>query len=339
MFRHISVVVAAIVSLTCAASAATMRNFKVGDWIAGAFSSDSTREFSHCAATGTYRSGISVIFAINRNFHWSMGFVHPSWTLRPGAVFDIAFTVDEMQPIMAKARALNAMAVEVDLEDSSELFARFRRGQVLRVAAASQVFSFNLTGTSQLLPSLLTCAANRGAATQMAANPFETKPGKSSGSNPSADPNTKAEAMAVAANLLAAAGIQGFTLLGPNEHPEFPGDARWMLGDDTMGAINVFPTAPQKELKSLPAWLIGRGAEACKGTFFSGAIPDDDASSLARVFTMCQVGNDGYTVYYLGAPRRAGGVYLITTMSRGSEKPAKETDTQLRSVVLKALAH
>src|ERR1051325_10866401 len=43
MFRLISFVVAAIVPLTCAASAATMRNFKVGDWFAGAYSNDSTR--------------------------------------------------------------------------------------------------------------------------------------------------------------------------------------------------------------------------------------------------------------------------------------------------------
>jgi hypothetical protein len=267
-----------------------------------------------------------------------MGFVHPSWKLRPGAVFDIAFTVDDMQPIMAKARALNATAVEVDLEDSRELFARFRRGQLLRVAAASQVFSFNLTGTSQLLPALLTCAANRGAATQTATNPFETRPGKSSGSNASADPNAKAEAIAVAANLLSAAGIQGFTLLGPTEYPDFQGDARWIHGD-TLGSMTVVPSVPPGELKNLPAFLIGRDAKACKGTFFSGAIPDDDSTTLARVFTTCQSGNESVTAYYLAAPRKAGGVYVIGTFSRGSETPAKEADTQLRSVVLKALTH
>src|ERR1051326_5364227 len=96
---------AATFFLTCAAPAATMRNFKVGDWVAGAYSDDGTREFSHCAASGMYGSGISVVFSINRDFHWSMGFAHPGWKLRPGEVFDIAFTVDDMQPILAKARA------------------------------------------------------------------------------------------------------------------------------------------------------------------------------------------------------------------------------------------
>jgi hypothetical protein len=340
MFRLISVGVVAIVSLTCAGSAATMRNFKVGDWTAGAYSNDTTRDFSHCAATGTYRSGISVLFSISRDFHWSMGFAHPSWNLRPGAVFDIAFTVDDMPPIQAKARAVKALFVEVDLDESSELFARFRRGRVLRVAAANQVFSFNLTGTAQLLPALLTCAANRGSATQMASNPFETRAGKSSPSNPSGGTADRAretaEATALAANLLSAAGIQGFTLLGPSDRPEIKGDARWLQGD-ILGTINVMAYVPPGEFKNIPAYLIGYDAKACKGTFFSGAVPDDTVE-ISRVFTTCQVGGDTSTRYYLAVPRRAGGAYLIATFSAGSEKPAKEADAQLRAVVFKALA-
>ena len=313
-----------------------MRNFKVGDWTAGAYSNDTTRQFSHCAATGTYGSGISVLFSISRDFHWSMGFAHPSWKLQPGAVYDIAFTVDDMQPILAKARAVKTLFVEVDLDGSGELFARFRRGRVLHVAAASQVFSFNLTGTSQLLPALLTCAANRGSAVQTAANPFETKPAKSGASTPRVDPNTVAEATALAANLLSAAGIQGFTLLGPNDRPEIEGNARWLQGE-VLGTINIMSNVPAGEFKNIPAYLIGYNAKACKGTFFSGAIPDETVE-IGRVFTTCQRDDITSTDYYLIVPRRAGGAYLISTFSAGSEQPAKQADAQLRSAVFKALA-
>jgi len=55
------------------------------------------------------------------------------------------------------------------------------------------------------------------------------------------------------------------------------------------------------------------------------------------VFTTCQVGSDTTTSYYLVVPRRAGGAYLIATISGGSEKPAKDVDAQLRSVVFKAI--
>jgi hypothetical protein len=246
-----------------------------------------------------------------------------------------------MQPIRAKARAVKALFVEVALDESSELFARFRRGRVLRVAGADQVFSFNLTGTSQLLPALLTCAANRGSATQMATNPFEPRAGKSTPTNPSDGAPDRAretaEATALAANLLSAAGIQGFTLLGPGDRPEFKGDARWMQGD-ILGTINVILNLPAGEFKNIPAYLIGNNAKACKGTFFSGAVPDETVE-IGRVFTTCQVGGDTSTEYYLVVPRRAGGAYLIATYSAGSEKPAKEADAQLRSAVFKALAH
>jgi len=332
-------VVAATFLLPCAAPAATMRNFKVGDWTAGAYSNDSTREFSHCAAVGMYGSGISVVFSINRDFHWSMGFAHPGWKLGEGEVFDIAFTVDDMQPIMAKAHAVKNLLVEVYLDESSELFARFRRGRVLRVAGANQVFTFNLTGTSQLLPALLACAANRGSATQTASNPFEPRAAKSTRSRPSGGPPDRAretaEATALAANLLSAAGITGFTLLGPSDRPEIKGDARWLQGD-VLGTININPNVPPGEFRNIPAYLIGSGAKACRGTFFSGAIPDD-AAQIGRVFTTCQVGSDTTTSYYLVVPRRAGGAYLIATISGGSEKPAKEVDAQLRSVVFKAI--
>jgi hypothetical protein len=96
---------------------------------------------------------------------------------------------------------------------------------------------------------------------------------------------------------------------------------------------------PPGEFKNIPAYLIGNEAKACKGTFFSGAVPDD-TTEIGRVFTTCQrSGDDTSTGYYLAVPQRAGGAYLIATYSAGSEQPAKEADAQLRAVVFKALAH
>ena len=60
---------------------------------------------------------------------------------------------------------------------------------------------------------------------------------------------------------------------------------------------------------------------------------------IGRVFTTCQVGGDTSTSYYLVVPRRAGGAHLIATFSSGSEKPAKDVDAQVRSVVFKTLQH
>jgi hypothetical protein len=266
-----------------------------------------------------------------------MGFSHPAWRLQRGSVFDIAFTVDDMSPITTRATAVGANMVEVQLDESSELFARFRRGHTLRVAAASQVFSFDLTGSSQLLPALLTCAQNRGVIVQTASNPFEATSNNSRSTNAD-EGKLLAEVTALAANLLSAAGIQGFTLLGPNDYPDIKGHARWIHGA-TFGALDVYPKVTPEQMKNISAYLITMGAKACKGTFFSGAIPDDTTTGLGRVFTTCQTDDKPMTTYYLALPRKAGGIYLMATISLESEKPAKEADSVLRSAAFKTLAH
>jgi hypothetical protein len=311
-------------------SAAKLRSFKIAAWEGGAYSAVGSREFNHCAASASYNSGILVTFAVDRNFRWSMGFYHPQWRLQLGSTFDVAFKVDDEQVIFATAKTIGPHQVEVLLLDSAELFRRFQRGYMLRVAAANQVFTFNLTGTSKLLPVLLECAKNRGVPVQTASNPFA----KSEPATTKSDSAIKAEATVFAANLLSSAGLTNFKILDASDTPELKGQARWIQGS-TFGSIDIYPSATSDDLKNLPGYLIGADAKACKGAFFSGAIPDSTSAALARVFTTCQMSDKPITIYYLAVPRKAGGAYVISTVSLGSEQPAKEADQLLRSAVFK----
>lgn len=314
--------------------AAEIRKFNVGAWIGGAYTKDNgTGEFSHCGAHASYRSNIVVFFMINANYHWSMMFFNPNWQMPVGNTYNIAFTVDDMSPLYGTATAFRSDAVRVPLLDSVELFNRFKKGYQLRVAAAGQVFSFNLTGTSQLLPALLTCVQTKGARTQVAANPFQPATTSRATSTTADRDAARAEATAFAANLLSIGGVQGFRMLGPSEYPELKGDARWIEGT-TFGAIDVFSQIRQDQVKNLPSLIIGGDAKACKGTFFSGAIPDEGNAS-SRVFTTCQTGSSSLTVYYLAVARKAGGVYVISSASFGTEEPAKKADENIRQAVLK----
>jgi hypothetical protein len=63
------------------AFAKPIRLFNVANWKAGAYAKDATDQFSHCAASARYKSGITVYFSINRSFEWSMGFSNPTWKL------------------------------------------------------------------------------------------------------------------------------------------------------------------------------------------------------------------------------------------------------------------
>lgn len=265
-----------------------------------------------------------------------MGFSSSAWRLVPGSEFEIGFTVDDMSPIFAKAVALSGNRIDVTLDDSVELFKRFQRGYLLKVATTKTVFQFDLKDTSKLLPALLFCAQQKGAppTATMASNPFEPKK-ETTDPRKEDDTATIAEANIFAANLLSLAGVANFTLLGPTEHTDIKGQARWFDGS-TFGAINVFPKVKPDEIKEIGAVLIGRDARECKGTYLSGAIPEDGRGAAARVFTTCQIGEKPITAYYLAVRRKAGGAYLISTISLGSEAPAKERDSMLRSAVFKA---
>jgi hypothetical protein len=66
MFRRFVVsclIQAALLSMACAAG--PYGSIRVGAWMGGAFTDDSTGAFSHCAATSTYVSEVSLVVGQN----------------------------------------------------------------------------------------------------------------------------------------------------------------------------------------------------------------------------------------------------------------------------------
>ena len=315
-----------------AASADTLYEFRVGTWNGGAYSKQNTRQFNHCAAAATYNSGIMMLFSVSRSYAWSMSFAHRAWRLTRGQSYDIAFTVDGTPPIGARAIAIGPTQVEVPLADSTELFQRFRQGQQLRVAAAGQVFAFNLTGTSQVLPALLRCVqANLqpSGSPAVASNPFATPAPAST--NTAATPASqerpaayRAEALSLAANILGSAGVVGFQIAeGGNGYA----DAAWRT-DRLFGMVRIEPKEPPTLIS---ATTIAIDAAGCKNKFASGSIPGND-NDVPRMFTKCGEGEQGFTVYYFILPRKAGGHYLIGT--GGSDEPARQVESDIRRATL-----
>jgi len=332
----IGAAVLALVGGLHAASAELMYNFQVGTWTAGAYTKQNARQFNHCAASASYNSGILMSFLVSRTFAWSMAFAHGSWRLTPGQTYDIAFTVDQMQPLRARAIAVGPNLVEVPLADSTELFQRFRQGYQLRVAAAGQVLAFNLTGTAQVLPALLRCVqANLQPAgtTTVAANPFvapapaNTGGQRSNGTGQERPAAYRAEALSLAANILGGAGIVGFQMA---EGDGFV-DAIWRA-NNLFGMVRIEPKDPPALIS---AGMIAVDAAGCKSKFASGSIPASNNNDVPRMFTKCGDGEQGYTVFYFILPRKAGGHYVIGTGSSGAEEPARQVESDIRQATLK----
>jgi hypothetical protein len=321
-------------------NAAATRNFRIGDWHAGAYSDNRTGAFSHCGASATYRSGVTVLFAVHKGWTWEMSFVHPDWRLPPGNTYEIAFTVDDMTPLMATATAISREQVRVPLADSAELFRRFQKGRQLRVGTAGQTFTFNLKQTNQVLQELLECTRLEGKPPAVASNPFETakKTDRKSGSDasgPTYDPLLHAEAATVAANVLSKSGIQGFSLMSTEKAVALRSHAAWSAGDNMLGTVSILTGNTEQLLKEMPKNVIARAAGACKANFLSGAMPEDGKTQISRAFTTCQLdGEKAATTYHLAMPRKRGGIYVFGTMSMGSEAPAKSAADSIRNVML-----
>jgi hypothetical protein len=333
------------VTVGSSAQADVMRNFKVANWFAGAYSIDGTKTFSHCAANANYNSGIVVLFSINRSYEWSMAFANPRWRLTKDQQYDIAFSIDGSPPIFAKATAVTSELARVKLADSNELFAQFRRGNMLQVTSANQVFSFSLDGTSALLPALLACVRQETTPVVAQTNPFaapqqqQQAPAQRQQPPKQAEPSRdllKAEATLTAANVLGAAGIEKFSIGSLEEAAKVKADAIWTAGA-LLGTVKI-AEGVKLDNPEIPGTLIGDDAKHCsKGAFLSGSLPDSDGKEMLRIFTSCQQDKKTFTTYYLAVPRPKGGIYLFTTMSEESQEAVKEADSGLRAAVFKAV--
>jgi hypothetical protein len=153
------------------ASAAEVAKLRINNWSGGAFTNDQTGAFSHCAASASYKSGITLLFSVTADKTWSMGFSSPTWEFTPGTRYPVEYWVDDGPRLKGTALAKTNRLAQVFLPTNDSLFVAFRQGQMLRVAAERQTLAFRLTDTSELLSTLLRCA-NDFTRRAAPANPF-----------------------------------------------------------------------------------------------------------------------------------------------------------------------
>lgn len=328
------------------AQAAPMWNDQVGHWFVGAYSNDRVGGFSHCAASASYQNGIMLMFSVAKNFAWSIGFANPKWHIRTGTQYSVAYWVDNGPAQFATPTALSDELVNAVLPDNVALFNSFRRGQTLYVKVQGTDLGpipFNLTNTSQMLTYLLRCAQNGGVkpspamvqAPNMFGTPNTANTQPTTPENKSASVAQKAEATLLAANLVSELGITGFKFLTPEEMPKgITADAMW-AAEKTVGTVHVLPTLT--DINEVGPFLIGRDAKECKKAFASGAMPVEADSKVASLFTRCGLGKDAFVSFYLVAPRKAGGVYVIGTYGDEQEESVKTIDSGVKTAVFHAM--
>lgn len=324
-------VILCVAASVAPAEAGTLRNFRVGDWFAGAYSFDGTKRFSHCAASAPYVSGIYLVFSVDRNYQWSVGFFAPQFNVPPKQTIRLGLSIDGEAPQMVSAYALSEKQLNIQLAPNAALFQKFRQGNTLRLIANDVSHTFNLTGTSRVLPALLECVQttlNPPMQSAQVAKPMQP---------PSPPADHRAEATALVANLLSQAGISGFQISpGKQEDIGHGADVFWMT-DKVSGALLILMDSSLKGPGDTAPRLIELAAKACKGAFMSGSLPNEADGTQARVFTSCRTDNNVRAVYYLTIKRPSGGYYVFVTAANGSEEPAVEADGSIRTAVFKVV--
>ena len=323
-----------IFSLLCIQSQAReVWRTQLSGWRIGAYTNEQTDRFNHCAAGISYQSGIFFFFAIGRDFGWSMNLANNSWQLQTGSRHPIRYQVDNSRIISGTAMVTGPSLVEIELLDSAALFRLLKAGRTLYVEAAGQTFGFDLTNSSKALDAALRCTSTMVARESTNINPFAspsasgTDPFASAPKqegNPSRDA-ARAEAVALTANLLSAAKIDGFTVVDaiPADLDFF--DAMW-TAPGVIGGVIVQPT---ETTDSALAGLTGRASANCKGRHASAKLPGKDG--IVSLKLICDDAES--TVVIL--PRSRGGLYVVTilpapaestSMLPGAERSAPATE-------------
>ena len=303
---------------------------RIGNWTAGAYSDDSSGRFSHCGALGSYKNGVLMLFMVNRNYEWAVAFSSPTFSLQKGQTIRVGLSLDESAEEAVQAYAIDRNYVRISLAPTSDLFKRFMRGNLLRLIAADQSFSFNLDDTSKLLPFLLKCVHDRLNPAPLQAQNNPKAPNPSSGT----EPDLRAEVTSLAANLLSEAGVKGFRL---TPDPSRATSVTWS-SPGSRGALLVMIDPNVRRPSDLTPRLISIAAEKCKGKFMSGAMPEENGA--ARSFSSCQVGSaEPSTGYYIALERRAGGHYVIMTWPTEGSGQLKESepDKDIRNAAYRVL--
>ncbi|WP_456637926.1 S1C family serine protease [Bradyrhizobium sp. USDA 10063] len=308
-------------------------SISIGNWQGGAYTDDSSGNFTHCAAGASYQSGIYFLVLIDARGNWRLGFSHQGWRLTAGESFPMTLTFDGQQPFNVYGRPLGAQLVAVDMPLNSSLINQFRKARTMSAFAEGQLFQFNLNQTAQLLPALVTCVesvrknglANAGefavAPPKQAAAPSTAAPAQ-----PSAVPPKQAKSVNKTGTGFVVSGsghivtnnhvISGCDEINGNLGGEAPIKLRLVSSDETNDLALLQAPSPFKEIATIREFSVhtGDGVIAI-GYPYHGLLTSDFTVTTGIVSSMSGMFNDTRFLQISAAvqPGNSGGPLLDFT--------------------------
>jgi S1-C subfamily serine protease len=132
-------------------------SIKVGEWSGGAYTDDKSGAFTHCAAGGSYRSGIYVMLSHAVDNSWALGFGNEEFHLPTGETFPIDVTFDGKNRFHLFGIALSPALESAVLPNN--VLTQFRKSHTMLVEARGLTTQFALPSTDQLASTISNCVA------------------------------------------------------------------------------------------------------------------------------------------------------------------------------------
>lgn len=323
-------------------------NTNVAGWFIGAYD-DNKRQFSHCAMSTLYKSGITMIFSISNNYSWRVGWAHDSWQFRKGQTVELSVFVDGVGPHYLTAKAVDDKMALAELPAKAALFDLMRKGYNMKVYAEGRTYGFNLDGTYAALTEILNCVGRYTGNVASAPPPATPAPIVSPTGQPKPAPNASGEVTAeqrieatkVVANILAQGDMTSFRLLTAKEIAELNNDyisrshVVWRA-EGLFGTLRIL-TKRNVSLGEVNAAIIGDDARGCKGKFASGSVADDKSRSVLRLFTACEEDGKAYEYRYTVVPAGDGTHYLFATIGRTDSSERGDRIAKVESALRQAV--
>jgi len=333
---RLSIVLAGALLAMPALAAGPFSKFTVGNWSGGAFTNNESGQFSHCAVSASYKSGVTMHASVSSSFGWNLGFSNQSWGLKAGADVPLELVFDRSDTVRITAKAVQPRLVVVSMPPNSDIIRAFRGAEFLEAGMLGARYTFRLTSTGQIMPALVDCVR---ANASLKVAPGTPAPGSAAPSVAGNDPALQLEAVTLATNFLLRTQLPEPKVLGGAEAPSGIGvNAVGWRASGATGIVRIMPGTNLKDI-DVAAAVSASDARSCPGKFASGRTTDpaEGGGSVLRGFSSCE--NNGATRYseYYVLPRKQGGFVMFSVAASGDSSLHQEKRSTFQRAALTAV--
>jgi hypothetical protein len=313
-------------------AAVNLESFNLKGWQIPAYANDDTKEFSHCSAYSLYKSGIYLMFSLNRERQWYLGLFDPKWQLTPGKQYSFDVELDGSHGINWEGHAISKDSIRIPLYNTAELFPKFSNSKLLTIHGASATLRFFLDDSKKALEAMVLCTQRHLGSGTVVSNPFEKET-----LAPTVELATErlyAEAAVTATNLIASSGTTSYRLVPVDKvRTDFKGEhAVWFI-DGTAGSLRILPQADS--IENTASALMAIASNQCKGKFATGK--SSNGNGGLKIEVVCEEQKEKISTYdYVLIARPAGGVYLFSIFDLDDKATSGVKASKLSEFVLSA---